>query len=1289
NTRVGPYEVQGLLATGGSGKVYRAIAPNGRRVALKRFDTRLRETHSERFQKEAQIRIDHPNVIEVLDAGTDDAGGPYIVLELLDGEPLSERLRRNPALTSEEVLALGLQLCDGLAAAHRQGVVHRDLKPENLYLCEDGALKILDFGIALVDTDPERITTTGLVVGTPWYLSPEQARGEAKLDARADIWSLGVVLYEALAGKTPFARGGMLATVLAILREDFEPLQVAAPQVPSSLAVVIERCLVKQRDYRWSRVGAVREALSEVDLRDVRAVSPEQPRPSIAAGERRVVAVMFADRADDLERICAAVEVQGGVFLPLYGRRAVGLFGSEAWEGDELDRAARAALAARAYAQRVSVAAGKASRHGGGISGEALSAAEEGCAVLEKNSGTEEPVVVIDRRSARLLGENFAAEPFDVRYARLRRSRRHTPVVPHFVSDAPATRDSIPPGPVSTLLGRAAELAQIERALATALEDRQATAVLVVGPTGIGKTRLREEMERLLAASVPEATVFSARADPLGQSGARTLLGSALMRHARVRTVEHNAPRIDAEVDDEERVAAVWSMVRAAIEEPELVDETAPFLGELLGVPMGESPELVAARADPQVMADRLDMSIRDYFSGCAARGPVVLSLEDIHWADEASLDLLSDLLERLEELPFLIFSTARPWLEEVRSAFLSERSAWRIEPGALRSNEGRSLAEATAGRKIAADTLTAITERCGGNPLFIEQMVTELVETGALDRAGDVPLPLTVEAAIQSRLDHLPLLEKSLCKKASVLMRPFSVEELEAIGVGDARILLDSLRRRGIVSVRSKSRVGADREYRFRIALVSEVAYDLLDDDYRASLHRIAAKVLTKIGKAGDEELAVHHERGGERGKASQRYARAALTAASKGDGVSVIRCSDGALRLNLKAKHRFEVHMARADAYQFMGRFTDQESELTRAFEHAGMIPAQARVFSERVGCFFRLGRVDEATAAASRAIELCERARDRTQLSLAQSRLGVLWIYRGDFDAADRCLQAASSVAELPIHTRALLAAHRAQLANAVGGPLARLEAYEEAIEAFSAAGDIRRTSRNYGNLADAYNRLGAFHEAEPRLRKALAGSQRAGDSSTAAYALANLAYCLLAQRRLKEAGECLDEASRLADQLGTVRLRVMVDTYKTEYRLQTRDYHRAGRLALSAARRAAGVKAVSWCALALAKAARGLLAIGKPRSALVASGRAFEILRAAGTIEEGEIEVLSVHGLAQIDAGDPASGAAILREAEGRVREAAERISDPTLAAMYRDAVPSHRRVVEKLRSLEVS
>jgi Tol biopolymer transport system component len=257
-TRLGPYEIADLIGAGGMGQVYRARDPRlGRDVAIKTLSgpgagdaERIR-----RFETEAKAAgtLDHPNLLVVYDVGR-EADVSYIVSELLEGETLRERLQHG-AVPERQAIDYGVQIANGLAAAHAHGIVHRDLKPENVFLTRD-RLKILDFGVAKLiriagADDPtviaDTVTGQGVVVGTAGYMAPEQIRGEP-IDHRADIFALGLVLHEMLSGTRPFQRHTTPETLTAILKDDPPALP---PGVTPALDRVVRRCLEKHRENRF------------------------------------------------------------------------------------------------------------------------------------------------------------------------------------------------------------------------------------------------------------------------------------------------------------------------------------------------------------------------------------------------------------------------------------------------------------------------------------------------------------------------------------------------------------------------------------------------------------------------------------------------------------------------------------------------------------------------------------------------------------------------------------------------------------------------------------------------------------------------------------------------------------------------------------------------------------------------------------------------------------------------------------------------------------------------------
>ena len=273
-TDVGGYLIDGELGDGAMGVVYSATHPViGKRVAIKVLRPELSRDPEvvERFKREAQAvnRIGHPNIVDIFAFGFLPDGRSYHVMDLLVGEPLRARLRRGPVPLDEAVHVID-QTASALIAAHDKGIVHRDLKPDNIYMAHTPGrrpeVKILDWGLVKIAAKPGAFrTVTGSLLGTPAYMSPEQARASESVDVRTDIYSLGVMAYELLAGHVPFARGSSIDTLLAHQDEPVPPLAAAVPGLPEELVQLIEAMLAKSPDDRPT-LAAVRAVLQRVQL---------------------------------------------------------------------------------------------------------------------------------------------------------------------------------------------------------------------------------------------------------------------------------------------------------------------------------------------------------------------------------------------------------------------------------------------------------------------------------------------------------------------------------------------------------------------------------------------------------------------------------------------------------------------------------------------------------------------------------------------------------------------------------------------------------------------------------------------------------------------------------------------------------------------------------------------------------------------------------------------------------------------------------------------------------------
>jgi tRNA A-37 threonylcarbamoyl transferase component Bud32 len=268
---VGKCVIVRLMGKGGMGAVYEARhAQLSRRFAIK-FLLPEFATHKEvlgRFESEAKAAggLEHPNLVAVTDVGRTTDGAPYLVMEFLQGEDCSQLLRRLGPLPVMRAADLVLQACRGLALAHKAGIVHRDLKPENLFVTDAGdgsdRVKVLDFGIAQIRSpDRSRVTRTGATLGTAHYMSPEQARADIDLDARTDVWSLGVVLYELLSGRRPFEGERFLQVIHQILGAVPAPLGTVRAGLPPGLVALVERAMAKNVTERLPTVAALADAL--------------------------------------------------------------------------------------------------------------------------------------------------------------------------------------------------------------------------------------------------------------------------------------------------------------------------------------------------------------------------------------------------------------------------------------------------------------------------------------------------------------------------------------------------------------------------------------------------------------------------------------------------------------------------------------------------------------------------------------------------------------------------------------------------------------------------------------------------------------------------------------------------------------------------------------------------------------------------------------------------------------------------------------------------------------------
>ena len=323
---IGKYTVLGELGKGGTGVVYRAIDPMlQREVAIKKqtVDGVQKGESIQRFLREARLiaNLEHRNIVTVFDLGQDQ-DGVYIVMELLRGEDLCERLRSRRHVSLEQKVRILMEVGRGLAHAHRRGVIHRDVKPRNVFLTEDGEVKLLDFGLAHISQST--LTATGQVMGSPHYMSPEQVLGK-RPDPRSDIFSLGALFYELVTGEKPFDAPTLPEVFDRILDEEPEPIRGLAPAVAQELSRIVSRMMRKAIGERYA---TVEELLQDVTRFERHLTQQKSELRHMVEARARKLRTLLAQRpaappqaGASTARLLATVEREDLSFMALVGLR--------------------------------------------------------------------------------------------------------------------------------------------------------------------------------------------------------------------------------------------------------------------------------------------------------------------------------------------------------------------------------------------------------------------------------------------------------------------------------------------------------------------------------------------------------------------------------------------------------------------------------------------------------------------------------------------------------------------------------------------------------------------------------------------------------------------------------------------------------------------------------------------------------------------------------------------------------------------------------------------------------
>lgn len=901
----GGYEVVRRLASGGFGTVYEARQlSTGQRVAIKILHPGGAASPGQpvelpdRLRREMRLcsELSHPNIVRLIDSGETEAGLLYAVFEFVPGTTLREVLDREGSLEVGEAVHLMAQVLDALSSAHALGIVHRDLKPENVMISRTGVRRnalVLDFGLGgLLDrgngsTDGD--AASGAFVGTPAYAAPEQIRGEA-LSIRCDLYSWGLVFIECLTGEPAVGRGSPAEVVHRQLDDGAVPIpEMVRGQPLGRLLQVVTAKRVVERD---ATAEGLLRALDRIE-RTEPAPGEDWPvaHPDGAAGERRQVTIVSCRLtvaavagAPDLEEVDQVVHAQhaafaeiaaraGGRLASAVGDRVVLLFGYTHASEDSARRAVRAAIDVVASVARTNQRSAEhrmlldvrvgihtglvvAREHRQGSTIDLVGITPQTAAAIEDRAPSG--VILLSGATRALLRDDFALEPQGTLSTPEPGAGTELFRVRDGASDPVAARGRIR----TPLVGRRREVETLGQAWRQAV-DGKAGSVLLLGEAGVGKSRLLQELRR----EVPPEAWLACRCTPENRTSplrpfvdllgaVREPLGDLLARHG-----------LD--------VAMVL-----------------PLFEALLGRAATDSRDetMTPERQKELTLESLVRLLVR-----MSESAPVVLAIEDLHWADATTVELVTRIAH---EIHAAASRAPGPRLLAVMTGRPEFSPGWSPVPGSLLvlprfgPEEVRQMVAACvpAGRSPSEQLLERIVDRCDGIPLFVEE-VARLVVDGAAGADGtrasgaespsETVVPGTLRDLLAARLHTVRDAARETAQLAAVLGREFRYELLRAVSSRaelELREELSDLAAAGLVFRQHQSQ---SESWFFKHALLRDAAYESIVRPARRRLHQRVVRTLRErfpdFARRRPDALALHHEGAGQVEQAIESWQLAA----------------------------------------------------------------------------------------------------------------------------------------------------------------------------------------------------------------------------------------------------------------------------------------------------------------------------------------------------------------------------------------------------------------------------
>jgi tetratricopeptide (TPR) repeat protein len=1065
----GRFQIEGKAGQGGMATVHRARdLTDGALVAIKVLGSptiHLRELDAVRFTQEARLlaELRHPGIVRYVAHGRTLDGHYYLVTEWLEGGTLAERLVERTLGVGETVL-LGRRVAEALAQAHRLGVVHRDIKPSNIFLPGDqvARARILDFGIARLGSSALALTHPGGVVGTPGYMSPEQARGEEPLDARVDVFALGCVLHECLTGRPLFRADSAIALLAKVLFQEVPRIGELVLRVPQQLDDLLFRMLARQLENRPKDAAEVAVVLAQLaqaegDDHHHEGGHPSRPRRAVLTTlEQRLISVIMAgplelavsepppDGGDGAQPAAPADEpaaanassgaLDTGELYELHGAITVR-------EDDELGAplldpslpASPQRLAVTPEAERCRVLA-----EGFGAGLEWLADGVAVATLLGESTATDQAV-----RAARcalalrslmggarvalatghgVIGDRLPLGEVIDQAAHLLREAQSGP-------GAPVRIDALTAGllDASFVVKKGSDDGALDL-----LESRRTTEVIRPG-LGPGSPFVGRERELALLEALYEECVSG----PVARVAVVTApagTGKSRLRHELLRRLSAHPSRPEMWIARGDALGAgspfslVAQMVRwaagqpAGTLDPPALKRLAQRVASAGGPPPTLEPDrvadllgLIVGSDDPSQAPISVDSSgdrilvgqhMRDgwitWIKAECRQHPLVLVLEDLQWGDGPSVSFIDDALRLLADRPLLVLALARPEVSEVFPDLWESRNSQVVRLGGLLPR---------ACERLAQGVLTRL--RPGGelDPRTLQRIVDLsggnpffLEELARVVAEGGRGLPGTVVAMVAARLEALGVPARRVLRAAAVFGQTFVRGGLQAL-LGDLSSeelddLLAELVAGELIRPRQRERFPGEPGFVFRHALLREGAYAMLTEEDRRLGHALAAEWLLAHGERDNVALAEHFAWGGQPQRSVELYLRAAEQALEGNDFAAATQLADRGVQCGASGEVLGRLREVEAEAANWRGDFARTASAGDQALE---LLPdGSPSWYLAAAHVAIGRGRTGDTASLLALAERVLPAGGQVTAASLrAWSRLVVQLIYSGHYD------------------------------------------------------------------------------------------------------------------------------------------------------------------------------------------------------------------------------------------------------------------------------------------------